>query len=173
MLMKTLSIVIFWAATLMVQADDIQTLILESMEGLTIKSSEDPYSRTIEKMLIGYDADGVARVGIAHRKIKSFKPITGVVIVHQSESGFVLHQAHFPDISKIKKAKDRQQVLGILKQFKNVPFDPHSEKSAVDGLTGATRYGIQTSGYLNHLARKTALEMTAAPDWKTEKLQSP
>ena len=68
-------------------------------------------------------------------------------------------------IDKIKNAKDRQQVLTVLAQFKDVPFDPHAEKSAVDGLSGATRYGIKTSGYLNYMARRIALEMEARPDW--------
>ena len=165
MRIKMLSIALFFITAATALAEPVSVLIRQAMSGLVVKSSETPYSRTIEKMLIGYDTNGSARVGIAQREIKSFKPITGVVIIHRTEDGFVLHEAHFPNISKIKKAKDRQQVQTILKSFKNIPFDPHAEKSAVDGLTGATRYGIQTSGYLNYLARRTAREMEAAPDW--------
>jgi hypothetical protein len=139
------------------------------MAGLTVRTSDDPYSRTIEKMLIGYDAHGEPKTGLAYREIESFKPITGIVIVHKTANGFILHEALFPDIGKIRNAKDRKQVLSILKQFKNIPFDPHAEKSAVDGLTGATRYGIKTSGYLNYMARRIAIEMENKPNWPEAK----
>ena len=135
------------------------------MTGLDVKASDDPYSRTIEKMFIGYDVQENPKIGIAYREIESFKPITGIVIVHKTPEGFVLHEALFPDIGKIRNAKDRKQVLSILKQFKGIPFDPHAEKSAVDGLTGATRYGIKTSGYLNYMARRIAIEMESKPNW--------
>lgn len=150
-------------------AGDVQVIIDGAMTNLTVHVSDDPYSRTIEKMLIGYDAQGEPKVGIAYRKIESFKPITGVVIVEKTAKGFILRAALFPDIGKIKNAKDRKQVLAVLKQFKGVPFDPHAEKSAVDGLSGATRYGIKTSGYLNYMARRTALEMETKPDWPKKK----
>jgi hypothetical protein len=150
-------------------AADVQTVVESAMAGLEVKVSDDPYSRTIERMYIGYDAEGKARVGIAHREIKSFKPITGVVVVNKTDEGFVLSAALFPDIAKIRNSKDRTQVLNVLKSFQNIPFDPHAEKSAVDGLTGATRYGIQTSGYLNYLARRTALEMESKPNWPQQK----
>ncbi len=147
------------------RANDVQSLVAQAMKGLEIKASGIPYSSTIEKMFIGYDAEGNPKVGIALREIESFKPITGIVIVHKTAEGFVLHEVLFPDIGKIDSAKDRKQVLSLLKQFKEVPFDPHAEKSAVDGLTGATRHGIKTSGYLNYMARRIALEMEAMPDW--------
>ena len=169
MVFRALIIYLFMAGVFSVNAEDIQSVINHALAGLEIKISDDPYSRTIERMLIGYDRSGASKVGVAYREIESFKPITGVVIVHRTPSGFTLHEALFPDIKKIRNAKDRKQVLTILKQFKNIPFDPHAEKSAVDGLTGATRYGIKTSGYLNYMARRTALEMEAKPDWPPQK----
>ncbi len=165
MIFKGLRIGLFLMFACIVQADEVQSIIDRAMAGLTIKVSDDPYSRTIEKMLIGYDDQGQPKIGIAYRAIKSFKPITGIVIVEKSATGFVLKEALFPDLGKIKNAKDRKQVLSILKQFKNIVFDPHAEKSAVDGLTGATRYGIKASGYLNHMARRIAIEMEAPPNW--------
>ena len=150
-------------------ADEMQSIIDKAMIGLTVKVSAAPYSRTIEKMLIGYDDQGEPKVGIAYREIESFKPITGVVIVEKTADGFVLKEALFPDIGKIKNAKDRKQVLTLLKQFKGIPFDPHAEKSAVDGLSGATHYGLKTSGYLNYMTRRVALEMKAKPDWPKTK----
>jgi len=152
-----------------VHAEKVHSLIDQAMSGLEVKASDDPYSRTIEKMFIGYGGQGEAKVGIAYREIESFKPLTGVVIVHKTANGFILHEALFPDIKKIRNAKDRKQVLSILKQFRNVPFDPHAEKSAVDGLTGATRYGIKTSGYLNYMARRIAIEMESKPNWPEAK----
>jgi len=151
------------------RADTVQSIVDKAMTNLTLKVSGTPYSRTIEKMMIGYDAQGEPKVGIAYRKIEAFKPITAVVIIEKTAKGFVLREALFPDIEKIKNTKDRNQVLAVLRQFKGVPFDPHAEKSAVNGLSGATRHGIKTSGYLNHLARKIALEMEAKPDWATKK----
>lgn len=165
MLIKIVRIILLVVSAATAQAADIDSLIRQAMDGLDVKGSATPYSRTIEQMMIGYDTNGVARVGIAQREIKSFKPITGVVIIHKTAEGYILHEAHFPDISKIRNAKDRQQVQTVLKSFKNISFDPHAEKSAVDGLTGATRYGIKTSGYLNYMARRTALEMEADPKW--------
>lgn len=169
MLFRVLTVGALWLSLLSAQADRVKSLIDQAMEGLEVSISSDPYSRTIERMLIGYDSDGEAKVGIAYREIESFKPITGIVIVHKTPTGFILHEALFPDIQKIKKAKDRKQVLAILKQFKAIPFDPHAEKSAVDGLSGATRYGIKTAGYLNYMARRTALEMKAKPNWPKKK----
>ena len=169
MVFRAFIIYLFLAGVFSVKADDIQSVINDAMTGLEIKASDEPYSRTIERMLIGYDRSGEAKVGVAYREIESFKPITGVVIIRRTPTGFMLHEALFPDINKIRNAKDRKQVLAILKQFKNIPFDPRAEKSAVDGLTGATRYGIKTSGYLNYMARRTALEMETKPDWPKQK----
>jgi hypothetical protein len=146
-------------------ADSVQNVIDQALTGLTPTASEDPYSKVIKRMYIGWDEAGEPRIGIAYREIESFKPITGVVIVEKTADGYVLKKALFPDINKIKNAKDRKQVQAVLKQFQNVPFDPHAEKSAVDGLTGATRYGIKTSGYLNYMARRIALEMENPTEW--------
>ena len=169
MIFKVLGIGLSLMLACTVQADQVQSIIDQAMAGLTIKVSADPYSRVIEKMLIGYDSSGEVKIGIAYREIESFKPVTGIVVIHKTPTGFILHEALFPDIGKIKNAKDRKQVLAILSQFKNIPFDPHAERSAVDGLSGATRYGIKTSGYLNYMARRTALEMEAKPDWPKKK----
>ena len=154
---------------LSVPAETLQSLIDQTMTDLNVTTSEVPYSRSIEKILLGYNAKGKVVTGISIRKIDSFESITGIVIIHKTPRGFILHQAHFPDIGKIKNAKDRNQVLTVLKQFQNIPFDPHVEKSAVDSLSSATRYGIQTSGYLNYMARQTALEMEAHPIWTQKK----
>ncbi len=162
MIFRGFPIILFLLCAGATHADKVQSVIDQAMTGLTVKISSDPYSRTIERMLIGYDADGQPKVGIAYREIESFKPITGIVIVYKTADGYILHEAVFPDIKKIRKAKDRKQVLSILKQFKGITFNPHVEKSAVDGLTGAPRYGIKTSGYLNHMARRIAIEMEAS-----------
>ncbi|MEE9368701.1 MAG: hypothetical protein V3V05_07525 [Pontiella sp.] len=150
-------------------ADKVQAVIDEALAGLEIVSSEDPYSRTLKRMYIGWDENGEAKVGVVYREIESYKPITGVVIVENTADGFVLHEAVFPDVNKIKNATDRKQVITVLKQFKNVPFDPHAEKSAVDSLSGATRYGMKTSGYLNYMARRVALEMENPSEWAQPK----
>lgn len=146
-------------------ADDANDAIKAALKGMSQTSRKVPHSAAIEAMYLGYDAKGDIKVGIAVREIKTFKDITGIVIVHQTTEGFKIHEAQFPDLHKIRSAKDRQQVESILKMFKNKPFDPHVEKSAVDGLTGATKYGLRISGYFNYMARKTALEMKANPDW--------
>ena len=169
MVFKAIILFLFLSCISSIQAEDLEKVIAQAMAGLEVKISENPYSRTIERMLIGYDREGNPKVGIAHRKIESYKPITGVVIIHWTPDGFILHEALFPDIKKIRNAKDRKQVLSVLKQFKAIPFNPHAEKSAVDSLTGATRYGIKTSGYLNYMARRTALEMQTKPDWPAVK----
>lgn len=151
------------------KADKVQAVIDEALAGLTVMVSDDPYSRTLARMYIGLDKNGDAKLGVVHREIESFKTITGVVLVAKTPEGFVLRAACFPDIEKIRNTKERQQVLTVLKQFKDIPFDPHAEKSAVDGLSGATRYGIKTSGYLNYMARRVALEMETPPDWAQPK----
>jgi hypothetical protein len=169
MLFRVLIIGLLFLELAPARAEKVQDAIDQALAGLTVAASDVPYSRTIEQISIGFDASGQPKTGIARREIESFKPITGVVIVDWTDSGFVLREALFPDISKIRNAKDRKQVLSVLKQFRNVPFDPHAEKSAVDGLTGATRYGIKTSGYLNYMARHTALQMENLPNWAKPK----
>lgn len=146
-------------------ADKIQDTVSQALEGLRTTESHDPYSKTIKRVYIGFDEQGNPKTGVAFREIESFKTITGVVIVDKTENGYVLREAVFPDISNIKNAKDRKQVMTVLRQFQNVPFDPHAEKSAVDALSGATRYGIKTSGYLNYMARHVALQMESPPEW--------
>jgi len=165
MLFRVLFIGLLFAATTGTRADKVQETIHAALAGFEVVASEEPYSRVIQRVYIGKDAAGKAKIGIAYREIESFKPITGVVIVYQTNEGFILREAVFPDITKIKNSKDRNQVLTVLKQFRNVPFDPHAEKSAVDALSGATRYGIKTSGYLNYMARHVALQMENPPDW--------
>ncbi len=162
---RTFIYCILLAACAAVHADETAAVIEQATAGLDVRISDDPYSRTIERMYIAYDKDGMPKTGIAVREIESFKPITGIVIVDKTENGFVLREVVFPDILKIKKPKDRREVQSILKQFKNIPFDPHAEKSAVDCVSGATRYHIKTTGYLNYMARRTALEMDVKPDW--------
>lgn len=164
-MLKKLSILSALLLTITVQADDIQKTVHAALDGLRIAESHDPYSRTIKRIYIGFDESGEPKTGVAFREIESFKTITGVVIVDKTENGYTLREAVFPDIGKIKNAKDRKQVNTVLKQFKNIPFDPHAEKSAVDALSGATRYGIKTSGYLNYLARHVALQMESPPEW--------
>ena len=150
-------------------AEQVQAVIDRALAGLYVVVSEDPYSDTLKGMYIGRDEYGRAKVGVVYREFESFETITGVVIVHKTPEGFILHEALFPDIGKIMNEKDRQQVLTVLQQFKNVPFDPHAEKSAVDGLSGATRHGLKTSGYLNYMARRVALEMEDLPAWTRQK----
>ncbi len=150
-------------------ADPVQEVVDRSMAGLDVRASDSPYSRTIERIYLGLDEHGTPRTGIAHREIESFKPITGVVVVDRTEGGFVLREALFPDIDKIKNANDRRDVLGVLASFRNIPFDPHAEKSAVDTVSGATRYAFKTTGYLNYMARHVALQMENPPEWALRK----
>lgn len=147
----------------------LQSAVDNALSGLKISVSSDPYSRTIKRIYIGFDQNGNPKTGVAFREIESFKTITGIVVVDKTPNGYVLREAIFPDIGKIKNAKDRNQVLTVLKQFKGVSFDPHAEKSAVDALSGATRYGIKTSGYLNYMARHIALQMETLPKWAEQK----
>jgi hypothetical protein len=146
-------------------ADGVQDIVEKAMSGLRTAASEEPYSRTIKRMHLGFDQSGNVKTGLAFREIDCFEIITGVVVVDKTPEGYVLREAFFPDVDKIKNEKDRKQVLAVLQKFKKVPFDPYAEKSAVDVLTGATRYGIQMSGYLNYMARHVALEMEALPKW--------
>ena len=105
MIFRVFSIILFLLCTGVARAETVQAVIDRAMSGLLeIKTSDDPYSRTIERMLIGYDAAGQPKVGIAYREIESYKPITGIVIVHKTDKGYVLYEALFPDIGKIKNA---------------------------------------------------------------------
>ena len=165
MLFRVLIIGLFLSCISAVHAENVQDVVARTLGDLKVVTSDSPYSRTIERVYMGYDADNRPITAIAYREIESFKPITGVVIVDKTADGFVLREALFPDIGKIRNAKDRKQVLAILKQFKNIPFDPYAEKSAVDGLTGATRYGIKTSGYLNYMARILAKQLDQPAEW--------
>lgn len=166
---KTFAIIAILLGAIPVGANPIQDAVHDALDGLNIVASDDPYSNTIQRMYIGYNAEGQPVTGVAYREIKSFKTITGLVIVDHTDEGFVLREAVFPDISKIKSAKDRKQVLTVLRAFKGVSFDPHAEQSAVDGVSGATRHGLKTTGYLNYLSRRTALAMEDPPEWAKPK----
>jgi len=149
--------------------DELQTVVDQTLTNLTVKVSKAPYSKAIKQMLIGCDAHGVPTVGIALRKMDVFEDLIGVVIVEKTSKGFVLREVRFMEMEKIKKLKERKQLLAALKPFKGVLFDPHAEKSAVNGLSGATRHNLKLAGYLNYMARTLALEMEANPqNWKTK-----
>jgi hypothetical protein len=169
MLFKVITIGFMLLGVFRSSADPVQAAIDRALAGLDVAVSADPYSSALKRMYIGWDGQGKAKVGVAYREIESFETITGIVIVHKTPEGFILHEVLFPDIGKIQNDKDRQQVLTVLKQFKNIPFDPHAEKSAVDGLSGATRHGLKTSGYLNYMARRIALDMENQPAWTRQK----
>lgn len=146
-------------------AADLPSLIGERMNGLQVHVSPKPFSRTIERIYIGYDKTGEARTAIAMREIESYKPLTGVVIVEKAGEGYLLKEALFPDIGAIRNPKDRQEVNKLLRHFREVVFDPHAERSAVDVVSGATRYTAKTAGYFNYMARQAALQMELQPDW--------
>jgi hypothetical protein len=165
LLKRLISIGFIWLACHAAYADAVKDAIETAMKDLKVVASDDPYSKSIERMFLGFCGENKPRIGIAYRTIKSHKPITGVVIVEKTNEGYILREALFPDINRIRNAKDRNQVLTVLANFKNVPFDPHAEKSAVDTVSGATRYGLKTTGYLNYMARRIALEMETLPDW--------
>ena len=165
MIIRSFILALILSGVAVAQDSKIQTAVDQALTGLDAVASADPYSRTIQRIYIGFDENGAPQTGVAYREIESFKTITGVVVVDKTESGYVLREAFFPDLGKIKKAKDRNQIRTVLKQFKGVSFDPHAEKSAVDALSGATRYGIKTAGYLNYMARHVALQMETLPKW--------
>ena len=159
MLFRTLAITLLITAGAVAKDNPIQAVIDQALEGFKVVASAKPYSQNIERIYLGLDQDGQPSIGIAFRKIESFKILSAVVIVEKTPKGYVLREVLFPDIGKIQNSKDRTQVLSILNRFKDVPFDPHAEKSAVDGLTGATRHMGKIGGYLNHMARRIAMEM--------------
>ncbi len=146
-------------------AGQVQTAIDQALSGLKVTASTVPYSPAIQRMYIGWNEQNQPTVGIAYREIEAVETITGVVIVHKTAQGFVLHQALIPDIQKINDNKLRRQLQDLLAPFQNISFDPHAEKSAVDGLTGATGHSSKISGYLNHMARRIALELENPSAW--------
>jgi hypothetical protein len=165
MIIRSFILALLLSSVAFAQDSKIQAAVDQALTGLEVVDSADPYSRTIARMYIGFDKNGAPKTGVVYREIESYKTITGVVVVDKTTDGYMVREAFFPDIGKIKNAKDRKQVLTVLKQFKNISFDPHAEKSAVDSLSGATRYGIKTSGYLNYMARHVALQMETLPKW--------
>jgi len=165
MLFKTLAIALLITGGAVAKDNPIQAVIDQALEGFKVVASTEPYSRSIERMYMGLDQNGQPRIGVALRKIESFKTLAAIVVVEKTPKGYVLRDVLFPDIGKIQNSKDRAQVLSVLKKFKNIPFNPHAEKSAVDGLTGATPHVSRIGGYLNDMARHIALEMEKHPSW--------
>ena len=141
------------------QSLEVVELIKSAFHGYQIEEAKRPFSDLIEFMQIGYDESGLASRAIAYREIESFKPITGVVIVDIIDDGFILRSASFPDIRKIKNGKNRRQVESIIKPVKEIKFNPHSGKRAVNTVSGATRYGAKALNYINYMTRRAALEL--------------
>lgn len=166
---KAIIICILCTSVTLVHADEVETIVKQSMEGLEVKASKVPYSRVIMQMYIGLDQQAEPRTGIAVREIESFNSITTVVVVDRTDEGFVLREVSVPDIRKMRKPDERKQVLKLLRRFKDVPFDPHQEKPAVDAVSGATRYSVRMISYINYLARQAALDMETQPDWLKKK----
>lgn len=164
MFFKVLSIVILIGLST-THAETVQSAIDKAMTGLTVSSSPEPYSKSIQRIYMGKDKNGRITTGIAYRKFDSFETITGLIIVDRTESGFIVRNVCFPDLVKIKNSKNRAKIQTITQYFKNIPFNPHAEKSAVDGLTGATGQSLKASGMLNYMARQLALQMETPPNW--------
>ena len=118
-----------------------------------------PFSDLIEYLELATNNTGKAVMGVAYKKIQSYKLITGTVVVKKENDKFVLVKADFPDISKIKNGKNRRKVASILKPLKNITFSPDDKKRVVDLTSGATRYGAESLNYFNYLARRVAIEI--------------
>ncbi len=165
MLFKNLAIALLISSSAVANSNPTQTIANEVLSGFKEVASATPYSKSIQRIYLGLDQDGQPRVGIAFRKFESVETITGIVIVEKTAHGYLLREVRFPDIEKIQNTTERAQITSILKKFRGVPFDPYAEKSAVDGLTGATQHVSKIEGYLNYMARRIALDMEERPDW--------
>lgn len=165
MQLKSIIACTLFAAVAAVHANETDAVVAKAMTGLEIRVSPKPFSRIIKRMYVGLDDKGKPRTGIAIRQIEEFNSITAVVIVDKTEKGFVLREVEVPDILNMRKPDDRRQLQKLLEKFKGASFDPHAAKSAVDAMSGATRYSARMASYLNYMARHTALTMETAPDW--------
>ena len=145
--------------TVAAQPTEVSDFIEKTFQQHQLLEPQAPVSDLIEFMQLGCDATGRPTRAIAYREIESFKPITGVVVVDITDDGFILRSASFPDILKIKNGKNRRQVESIIKPIKEIVFDPHSGKRAVNTVSGATRYGAKALNYINYMARRAALEL--------------
>ena len=141
------------------QPVEVSDFIENTFKQHQILEPQTPFSDLIEFMQLGCDSTGRPTRAIAYREIESFKPITGVVVVDITDDGFILRSASFPDILKIKNGKNRRQVESIIKPIKEIAFNPHSGKRAVNTVSGATRYGAKALNYINYMARRAALEL--------------
>ena len=123
---------------------------LEFGDNIPIESTI-PFSDLIECLKIATNKNGEAIMGIAYKKIQSYKLITGIVVVKKEKDAFILLKADFPDINKIKNGKNRRKVASILEPITNITFIPNAKKRVVDLTSGATRYGAESLNYFNYL----------------------
>ena len=140
-------------------AESIEDYVALEFGNYTPIKSVVPYSDLVEYLELATNNNGKAIMGVAYKKIQSYKLITGTVVVKKENDKFVLVKADFPDISKIKNGKNRRKVASILKPLKNITFSPDDKKRIVDLTSGATRYGAESLNYFNYLARRVAIEI--------------
>ena len=123
---------------------------------------QSPYSSLIEHVQLGCDTTGKPMIGIAVRTIESFKPITGLVVVERTDSGFLLRTATFPDIARIKNGKNRRKVQALTQSLHQLPFQLNDDTPPIDGMSSATRYSAKALHYFNYMARTLARELETA-----------
>ena len=172
-LLYSLCILTVWVSVSSAQSalpEEVEVQINAYMADYTPIPMPSPYSSLIEHVQIGCDASGKPMIGIAARTIESFKPITGLVVVERTDEGFLLIQATFPDIARIKNGKNRRKVQALTQSLHQIPFQLTDETPPIDGMSSATRYSAKALHYFNYMARTLARELDARATTETPKI---
>jgi hypothetical protein len=129
----------------------------------TRMAAREPYSKTIPHLFIGYDADGVAREGVAMRSFKTYEWVTALIVVKREGERFVVAEAGIPDVGVIRNPKKQGIVMSVIQRVKGtVVRDEAQQLKTIDAVTGATRYHKRIYTYFDTMAKALVQEMTAA-----------
>lgn len=144
------------------------SIILERLKeaGAVAYSHKENYSKVIPDMYLGYDKDGNVVVGIAIRKIRTYKKVTALLMVRRKEDVYFVDYAYILDIDIIKDKEKRNKVASSIEDISGkVLIDSEGKHHGVDTVTGATRYYKNMYAYYNLLSRHIIKEMKNNPDW--------
>jgi hypothetical protein len=142
----------------------------EALEDLTTIGVKIPYSASISEMYLAYDENDKIQVGIATRPIKSYKMLTGQIVVRKETGYYVIEAAEITDLDKIKHPKQRTEIKRAIAVLEGTRIDPAAPAFHVDGLTGATRYRKKVLTNFSIMAKMLVAEMEKDPDWPKESI---
>ena len=153
---------------LSVQAADIDDAVNSLLKsgGAVEFSEKSPYGAGIDRLVLGYDAEGSPAMGVAVRETKTYKKVHTVVALEVADGSYKISAAEVPDLDAVP-GKAKTYVKDALKDITGrVVADTKEAREIVDAVTGASKYYKAIYVSYSLMSTKLIEEIEANPDWE-------